>query len=837
MLGIAVGIATVLSIQVVDHNTILTEQRLRQAATQPDWEVEIRPKRSRIPEGGAAPRALTEEADLAAFCGLFFQRVDFLRDENSEPVTASVMALGPFGKEFVPYSVESGRDLSGPAAQEVLVPGPMAAEHGITIGQSLTLQPMTPVRRLCREGEMVREVGERPEGNPLSFEVVGILTTEALAKQRLIVPFESAAEVFAESHVQPFYRGRLQEGAVYQDVRERLKHSFTVEKPKFALVGERIDQRAFRKSLRFTSTLALLLGLFVIYHCFSVALVERVREIGLLRAMGLKRREIAGAVLTEGYLLAIGGGALGVLLTVGIVKAMQAAQITTLGFGKPLTIHEVPWLVTAGVMALGVACALLGVTTPLLRARHLSVIDALRAGRLALRSDPGFSVRIAVFVGVPCLIPLFYVLAVPPLGERQEIVFDIVLKIALVLAAFFLLVLVFPGILHRLVKAVLAPLTALFPVEIPLTRAAIQGSRHRILGTLTGISVVVASIFCVRAVNQGFLREMDQFADVTMDDRIFIRLKDRAKSRVLDAPDQKIPGVERLYSLSAEIHNPFPVRGVTAKHAAENIQALREEPAIAAEFARGDGVIMSQFLADEHGYRLREEVSFSTQDGLQSFRIIAISDEFGYFPDDRSFALMEAERMDELFCVNGEGGNRYVAELTEGADRSAVVAALERKIDADKTQWIRSDHEIKETYLLDRRRDFYVFDVILWLVGILAGVGLLNSLTVAILERRREIGLLRTLGFTHSQIRRMIVLESLALGLVAGALSTALSVPLSSYSLEAVRVISRLGLSYEADGFALGMPMLTTLAIAVAGSLWPAMRSGRRDLAALSRYE
>src|SRR5690606_1729723 len=140
--------------------------------------------------------------------------------------------------------------------------------------------------------------------------------------------------------VQPIYWARLAPEAIYQDVREDLKASFVVDKPKGALVGERVDQRAFRKSIRIAACLSLLLGLFVIYNAFSLSLVERVREIGLLRALGLTGTEIAAAVVIEGLLLSVAGAALGLVLSLGVVDVMRRIGITTLGYGKPLAIHD-----------------------------------------------------------------------------------------------------------------------------------------------------------------------------------------------------------------------------------------------------------------------------------------------------------------------------------------------------------------------------------------------------------------------------------------------------------------------------------------------------------------
>src|SRR5258706_577163 len=392
-LGIAVGIATVLSVQVVDRNTILTQERLasRQALGRPD--VQIRPLAPGLPPGGAAPAAFAGDRDLESFCGLFFASASCVVEGRGEtPREVELAGVGPLAADvFSAYAVASGSDLARADADEALVPAALAAEFGGKVGDRVTLRRLAPARPRCGAG------------------------------------------------------GGGQGGG------------------------------------------------------------------GRLRALGLTRGEIARAVLLEGLLLSALGALLGLVLTVGLVGFMAARHITTLGADKPLAIVDVPWGLAAGIVGLGTLFALLGMAAPLLRARSLSVLDALRAGRLALRSDAGFSLRVGTLMGVPLLIPLLYALATPPLGERQSEVYPLVLGIAAVVGAFFVLLLAFPAAPQMAVGLLIRPWRAALPVEARLAGSAARAARQRIQGTLAGLAVVVAAVFVVRAVNDGFLHEAARF--------------------------------------------------------------------------------------------------------------------------------------------------------------------------------------------------------------------------------------------------------------------------------------------------------------------------------------
>lgn len=845
-LGIGVGIATVLSVQIVDHNTILTQQlrSAEQVLGRPD--VEIRPVAAGIPEGGVAPTELANEKDLAAFCGLFYGHAEIvagtgnaLGDGARHGADLTTIAIGPLAaSSFGAYSIASGRDFAAPDAHELLLPEQVAHALGLGLGSKLTLKAAVPVHEGCRDGKRVtlKPASSVAQNAPLELEVVGLLGPGNVGSQPVaVLPFESGAEIFAGTHVQPTYWGKLTDGAVWQDLAQRLKERFTVEKPKGAMIGERIDQKAFRKSLGITSCLALLLGLFVIYNAFSMALVERVREIGLLRALGLRRGEIARAVLLEGFLLACGGVLIGALLSAGLVALMQAFGITTLGAGKPLKILEIPWGIVSGVVALGMLFALFGMAAPLLRARHLSVLEALRAGRLALRSDPGFQLRVGLMLGAPLLIPLVFTLVTPPLGERQEQVQGLILSLAGVVALFFLLLIAAPRLVQGAVEGLLALARPLLPVEARLAAAAVRGARQRVVGTLTGLAVVVAAVFVVRSVNVGFLDEVARFSEQAMAERVYVRTQalTRSEAQTLLAR----PEVERIDCLSAEVMAPFPLRGLRGESLRVEAAALKLAPATVAEFERGESLLLSRFLAEQMGWRAGDTVNLSTFDGAKSFRVGAVTDSIGYWPDDRSYALLEMQRMEQLYCVDDSDGKHFVLTLKPGSGTSALEAAIAAALPESPDRQIRSAATIGSYYLADGRRDFYVFDVILWSTAGLAAVGLLNSLAIALLERRREIGLLRTIGFTARQVGRMLLAEALAIGVVGGVLASLLAAPVSKIVLDAVRIISRLDLRYWFTPARAIAPLVAAVVIALFAAWWPARRGGKIELGALNRHE
>lgn len=838
VLGIAVGVAAVLSVLIVDHNTILTEE-LRRPSLSGKPDLEIRPVDATL-SGTVVPQALARDQDLRRVLPLFQSRIRVSagagRDEKSADV--ELFALDPAaGDAFSAWKVVQGDGFQSSTADEVLLPEPLAAELGLEVGAELRLQRALPSRRECRDGSMVQTQDEQLEGEAKSFRVVGIVENDNLGRRRaVLVPFERGLALYAGAHVQPLYWARLAPEAIYQDVRERLKTTYVVDKPKSALVGERVDQRAFRKSIRIAACLSLLLGLFVIYNAFSLSLVERVREIGLLRALGLTSGQIAAAVVLEGALLALLGCAVGLGLAIGVSYLMKQVGITTLGYGKPLVLHEIPWDLVGIILAAGALAALLGVVAPLLRVRRLSVIEAVRAGQIAYQPDPTRFVRALLLALLPGALLVLYVAATPPLGERQDEVFKIIAKIALWLSLVFGVALLAPNLIHRAVEAVLRLFLAGRPIERPIAAASTRGAHHRVFGSALGLALVLAAVLIIHAITTSLVDETARFADSAMHDRVFVRSRFLPREDIAKAAGAA--GVVDCYSLSAEVRSQFPIRGVAPEHAIRWVPELAADGALAAEFAAGRSLVMSESLATNFGYVVGDQVRLSTYGGAYPVKVAVISDEFGYYPDDRNFAVMALPTFRNLFCVDDSHGTQYVfhvdPEQPAGRVRDAIVSFL---VPRDLQEPARTAREVKEFYLADMRRDFWVFQVVLLLTAALAFVGLWNSLTVALLERRREIGLLRTLGFTPGQLGGMLSAESAALGLVGGALAILAGLPVSTFVVDAIRVISRLDVRYVATALDFVLVPVIAIALALIATVPPALRVRAMVVASATRMD
>jgi putative ABC transport system permease protein len=131
--------------------------------------------------------------------------------------------------------------------------------------------------------------------------------------------------------------------------------------------------------------------------------------------------------------------------------------------------------------------------------------------------------------------------------------------------------------------------------------------------------------------------------------------------------------------------------------------------------------------------------------------------------------------------------------------------------------------------LADLQDDFVLFDIILFLTAILAGLGVLNGQLLSALERRKELGVLRALGMTSGQVAGSVLVESTILGIFGGVLGLMVGAGLTPVLVSSLRVLSGLALPLRSAGPWLLYALIGAVMVSVLAALYPIWRSNRVD--------
>jgi len=831
VLGVAVGIATAIAVFTLDHVTVLSRTKKLEPGSGAD--LEVRPSRE-LENPKSQLLALEGVAGVAAF---FQNDVRVRTVDGQGEVRARLVALEEgSGPMLGVYHVDRGRDLEpGGDGRGVLLGRALARELGVDVGGEIWLAP--PERaasRECVEGVMREKARGKGAGEVRGevFRVEGLIAAEGLGRRSkgevVILGYQTGRRLFSDVYVESqFWLKR--DGAVDLEVLEsRLAQGFTFEHDQAKAVGQMADERAFRNGVRVAGLFAMLLGLFVIFHTLSMSLVERVKEVGTLFSLSASRAQIARVFFAEALVIALAAGGLGLLGGLGLAKLLLRFRITTLGVGyAPLELIEVPWKTVGWLVALGVAVALGGSVYPILRVRGTDVVATLRGDDPGKRSRTSFHLFSTLLLVV--VVPAAFFQVVPVVGAADRTLIGTMMAGLVVLG----LVVGLPLVLPRLVARGTAFLARLAESSSPLVgRLAarnLEGSPGRIGASISAVALVVAAFVGLKGMTRSLAAETEVWGTTALADRVIVERLAQSDTDELLRVLHEQPEVLGVESGDARVFPSFLLLGQRTDELTGH-GPLAQDPALA-EALRSQGIVLSQRLARQRGLGPGDEVLVHTSgSGVQSFRVACVTDAYGYFfhPDERAYGIIDSTLLKRYFCVDDARTNTVAVKLRPGTERGIVEATL-------RAHYPELDFKTYDgpaliaLMLQDLAVDFVLFDIILFLTALLAGLGVLNGQLLAAIERKKELGILVALGTTRGQLAGLVLVESLVVGAVGGVLGTAVGLGLTPVLVTSLRVLSGLDLPLRFAGPWIGFACLAALVVTLGAGLYPVWRSNRMD--------
>ncbi len=845
VLGIALGVAIVVAIYVMDHNTI--QSRLLAAD----------PQRGRVDLELVAADAQRPEADvradLAARPGV--EQVAVWRQargtlvHREQRLEIEAFGLGPLpAGPFAHYSLHRGRDLEAADDQPggaILLGSEAARLLGCDVGDRLTLrEPERAIRVECKDGQLVPiEVQDGHQPFVTEVTVAGILTADRLGRradgQLLVCGVQLARRLLPRGG--DVYHVLRQPGADLDRLRRELQASYTVADMRAALIGEGADERAFRNGLKVLGGLALLLGMYVVFQTLSHSLVARVRQLGLLRCLGTGTGAITRIFLADALALGAVGSALGVGLGLLLALLLRHYRVSSLGLGKDWTTFEVPWFPVGWTAALGVLFTLAGAMFPLVRARRVPALEILRARGLAPGKNDGIDllagVNLWMFGLLVLALPLAYLAMTPLAAEEGAETRMVLVQLAGLLAVFGSVLLLAPQLVVWLGRVLLWPLRLLAPLSGWLVAKALQRNPGRIAAAVCGLSAVLLALLGLKALTYSLRAEVDQFSARALDGRMFLRIG--AATAAQAAQLAQVPGVAGVDLCEGEERSGgFVLRGMAVASLAGDGGALEGQPELVRRYAdpRIRSLVVSRRLAKARNWRPGDFVPMLDRNRIPvTYVVLHVDDGNGFDADERAWAVTSPHWLRTDFCIGERCVELVSLRLAAGADPSAITAAARQLLGHVP---ISKTGEFVRGYLhRDVGRDFFLFDLLLLLMLALAGVGLLNGMTIAALGRIRELGVLRALGLSRRALTGSFLLEGVLVALLASLLSIGLSVPMSYVLVLGMNQVAALDAPVTLPWRWYALVPIAALATALAAAFVPARRALRQSPGESVRYE
>lgn len=844
VLGVALGIAIVVAIFTVDYNTILHSQPDRGEGFVPDLEVRA-PGTLGDPGGtlsqveGVGISAAVYKASLQAFRDA---------DPRSPALGVSLMAMESAKvAEMGVLVVESG-EFIGNEPNRVMIGRALSEQLRLSPGDAVWLAP--PARaplKDCVEGQVVSQ--EPPPPPPrMEFQVDGVLAYENVGQYGggavVVMNVGAALELFGDRFLEPSYWVARDPNVDVERLEEGLAQNFAYDLRQGAVVGQKADERAFRNGVRLAGMLALGLGLFVIFHTLSMSLVERMREVAVLGALGASRAQIAWQFLVEAVLISGLAGLVGLFGGLGLAKLMLSAGITSLGVTSTVQgVFDVPWREALGLTGLGVAIALIGSVFPLLKAKGSDLTQGLRGEDLEIEAggNRGFHVLAALLImGV---MPVVFLTLVPLVGEAGRELLTIVFMGVAVLLLLVGTPLLVPGIMSVVARKLSAALARLSPFAGLLAARSIARNPSRIAASVAAIALVTAAFVGLRGLTGSLHYETKLWAAEAIDHKVFFKQLQGVDWRALaeelrrdERVRDQLLGVEPG---SFRVESPFRVVGVDLDEVGR-FGPLAEDEVLREAFANTQGILISSRVAVQRGLAVNDSVALATPwAGVQQFRVLAVSDAYGYVDDahERAYGVVRLDAFRNYFCMDvdhtdllavrlaGGDGFEEAREAIEPAMRDAIARLGGKPGDVV----MKTGSELREYELFDILRDFLVFDVIILLTLLIAGVGVLNGQLLSAMERFKELGVLRALGASPRQIRNSVIFESCVIGAIGGLIGVGLGYGMVYLMIDALKLLSGLELPYVGFQWDYLLAVVGAFLVTVLAGFYPVWKMNRMD--------
>jgi putative ABC transport system permease protein len=596
---------------------------------------------------------------------------------------------------------------------------------------------------------------------------------------------------------------------------------------------------AFRLNLLALSLLALVVGLFLIYNTMTFSVVQRRLLFGTLRCLGVTRREVFALVVSEALLVGVLGAVLGVAL--GIVMGRGAVQAVTQTISDlyfVVTVQEIE--VAAGSLLKG---ALLGILATVLVAAPPAWEAASVPARAALSRSglEGKARRAVAWAGIASLLLAAVGVGLLAIPTRSLVIsFGGTLAVVVAFAA------LTPLATTLLMRAATRPLGRIWGALGRMAPRNVVTSISRTAVAVAALMVAVSVTIGVSLMIGSFRITVVTWLDQVLQGDVYVSAPSRTSTQATTPLDPAVlpivatwPGVERvdlLRTATVESPNgPVSVFGVdnpdfgdrpflTNDLSADEIWAAMEKGAVTVSEPYAN-------LADLP--RRGGTVRLYTASGPSEFPVAGVYYDYVTSGGTISMSLDTYRRL-----WNDSALTALALRLAPGADTDAVARELGDALAPVQRLFVRPNQALRAEALVIFDRTFAITGALQLLATVVAFIGVLSALLSLLLEKQREVGILRAVGLTARQLWGLVMLETGLMGAVAGVLAMPTGLVLS---LILIYIINRRSFGWTLQMQVDPAPFLTALAVAVAAALlagiYPAYKMGKMLTAEALRYE
>lgn len=579
--------------------------------------------------------------------------------------------------------------------------------------------------------------------------------------------------------------------------------------------------------LLFFAGVALFVGAFLIFNAFNVTVLQRTREIGMLRTLGGTRLAVARQVLTEAVGMGIVGSLLGIVagigMAIGLIRLMSSVFP-----GVPFGSLVVPTRAYVAGIITGTLVTALGALWPAYRASRTSPVAAMRqraerVGRVPWRSAfVGFGILVASVPGLWLLTR----------SDRPG--WQTLYGVVSVIGVFLGVALAAPSIVRPLVSLLGRPFALVGRVEgrIAVDNAARAPARTALTASAVMIGLALVIVFgafsasAVGAIRSTIDRGLT--ADFVISPRYifdFQGFSPELGERIAALPETRVSSAVRTGFAKFEGGSSHQVTALDpATYGDVNGDVLVDGSTPDWRALAGPNAIVSEMFANRDNLVVGDTIAIEPLSGApERLRVVGI---LKSTVDDVAYVSIERAERDIGFT---QDYTVYVAANDTPAARASLRNALATLVADYPAAKTRSNAELKDEVEAQFNQIFGLIYALLGVAVIASALGIANTMAMSVFERTREIGLVRAVGGTRHQLRSMIRRESLLITLVGVILGVAVGLTMG-YAFVRASASSFPGLEFVVPWGTVIVVLIGAIVVAIIAAAMPARRATRLNV-------
>ncbi|MEU2118709.1 FtsX-like permease family protein [Streptomyces sp. NPDC016459] len=739
-------------------------------------------------------------------------------DKNVGPTSgAPTIAVNWSPNELRSVEITSGHEPRGPT--DVVVDGATAEKHGLKAGDEL--------RTISVTGDFTAKISGIVDFKVTNPGATLVYFDTATAQRELLGKEGLFTQVLVDAEP------GVSDDALKANIAAAVGDDYTLQTAAEAADAGREDVAGFLDVMKYAmlgfAGIAFLVGIFLIVNTFSMLVAQRTREIGLMRAIGSSRRQVNRSVLVEAVLLGVVGSVAGVAAGVGLAVGLMELM-SSIGMELSTRDLTVKWTTPAVGLTLGIVVTVLAAYVPARRAGKVSPMAALRdagtpadgrAGRV--RGGIGLALTAA---GAAALV------GAARADEAGPGSLWLGVGVVLTLLGF---VVIGPLLAGAVVRALGVVVLRIFgPVGRMAERNALRNPR-RTGATAAALMIGLALVACLSVVGSSMVASATEELDRSVGADFIVQsgtgqpIVPQAQAALEKA--QGLDHVTEYKWADATVTDPrgkAMETGLAATEPTYMEDLRRETTAGTLADAYGPGAMsVGSDYATEHAVKVGDVLTVAFKGGeTAKLKVAAITADTGGV--DNGAMYINATTLAEHVPAERLPHSLLLLASAKDGQETQTYQALKDALAPYPQYKVSNQADYKEELKDQVGQLLNIVYGLLALAIVVAVLGVVNTLALSVVERTREIGLMRAIGLSRRQLRRMIRLESVVIALFGALLGLGLGM---GWGTAAQKLLALEGLGV------LEIPWPTILTVFVASAfvglfaaLVPAFRAGRMNV-------